>query len=86
MKNRQLYIDCNDESDKLLASLKENIEMVAGMGIEMFETNKVIVLSPIMRRLFLDRIKQLDNLYTKLHYSIQLDWPQGNKDVPTSIS
>ena len=69
-------IDTTEKGAELLDALREEIRITAGMAIEMLETNKVTLLSPICREMLLTHAKRLEELRVKLDNYLCVDYLQ----------
>lgn len=64
---RRLTIDCSEKAQGLIEEMLHSQETLVGLTLEIFEQNKVMLLSPLFREMMIDRAKLLKSQYEKLH-------------------
>ncbi len=73
-KLTRITVETSQKGEELLEEYKNEVDMLVGMVIEMFGENKASLLSPVMRKLMLEKGKSVDSLRSKLHPYLHVDY------------
>ncbi len=74
---RTCRVDVSDESKKYTDEMNSEIYNLAGMVVEMFEENKVMLLSPLFREMIINKAKLVQELHGKVSNRIYIDALNG---------
>lgn len=72
---RRIAINFNEEDSAYLERFEDNLEMLCGMVTEMFEVDTRLLLSPVMRRLLVEKAELVGRLHGPLRYRLRVDNP-----------
>jgi hypothetical protein len=75
MSKSKRICDTNAEDYKFLEKFEDELDMLTGMCAEMLETNKVLLLSPVMREMLAEKAKLVASMRRKLMFKLVVDNP-----------
>jgi len=82
MKTIKRHIDYYAEDTVFLADFEKQVETLTGLVTEMLETNKVLVLSPVMREMVVDKAKEVLSKLNAVKWKLCVD----NLNEPLKVS
>lgn len=75
MTHNKQICDVQPEDVEFLKNFEDELRMLTGMIEEMFVTNSVCLLSPVMRDLMIEKGRKVESMHDRLRHRLVIDNP-----------